>query len=72
LPAPARYALALGILVLVVGLVFAVTSTDAAPADWYSVIVTVGAVVLLVWIGGRLLLRLVSVVNRHRGKSRGA
>lgn len=47
LPAFARYALALLVVVAVVWLV--VRLTDAAePADWYPIVVTVGATLLLV------------------------
>ena len=56
LPAPARYALALVILAVVVALALTAPASHSAsgPAGWYTIIVRFGAVLLLLYAGFRL------------------
>ncbi|MGW4063135.1 hypothetical protein ACWEGE_32960 [Amycolatopsis sp. NPDC004747] len=55
LPAPARYAVALAVLAVVIAIVLLVGPGTGRPAGWYSAVVSVGAVALLVYLAGRLL-----------------
>ena len=57
LPAPARYALALVILAAVVTLALTVPGRHPAtePAGWYTIAIRVGAVLLLLYAGFRLV-----------------
>jgi membrane protease YdiL (CAAX protease family) len=58
LSAPARYAVALAVLAAVVGIVLLVRAGGGGadePAAWYTVLVKVGAVALLVYLAGRLV-----------------
>jgi hypothetical protein len=67
LPAIARYALALAILAVVVGLVLLVPGDHAGeePAGWYTVVVRVGAVLLLLYAGIWMVRRVVKARRRH-------
>ncbi|MFG1809669.1 hypothetical protein [Streptomyces sp. NPDC049040] len=57
LPAAARYAVALAVVATVVGAVLLVRAGggDDEPAGWYTAVVKVGAVALLVYLAGRLV-----------------
>jgi peptidoglycan/LPS O-acetylase OafA/YrhL len=61
LPAAARYTVAFAVLAVVVGLVMLTSSDDAPtqPAGWYTVVVRIGAVLLILycayWLAQRLL-----------------
>jgi len=55
LPALARYAVALAVLAVVVAIVLLVRPDTGRPAGWYTAVVQVGAVALLVYLAGRLL-----------------
>jgi uncharacterized membrane protein HdeD (DUF308 family) len=70
LPVAARYALALGVVALVVGLVLVVAPTAARPARWYTVLVTVGAVVALVAGVAWVVVRVLATIGRGRRRSR--
>lgn len=69
LPAVLRYSLALGVVAVVVAIVIAVTPPASAPAAWYTVLVTVGAVVLLIGAVGWVLRRLWTRLSRSRKSS---
>ena len=58
LPAPARYAIALAVVAAVVVIVVITRPSGAQPSRWYDVVVTVGAIVLLL-VGLALLVRLI-------------
>lgn len=70
LPAAVRYPLALAVVAIVVLLVLAVTPNGAAVAGWYSVLVTVGAVVVLVLGVGWFLRRALGARSRSRRQPR--
>jgi ABC-type nickel/cobalt efflux system permease component RcnA len=67
LPTIARYALALTVLAVVVGVVVVVRGDDASdePAGWYTVVVRVGAILLLVYAGFWLIRRVKRSRQRH-------
>jgi peptidoglycan/LPS O-acetylase OafA/YrhL len=67
LPAPARYALALVILAVVVTLALTVPGHHPAtePAGWYTIAIRVGAVLLLLYAGVHLGRRLL-LARRQR------
>jgi Kef-type K+ transport system membrane component KefB len=71
LPAPAQYALALVILAVVVTLAVTAPGSHSAsePADWYTVVVRVGAVLLLLYTGFRLARRLLRIRQQRASKS---
>jgi uncharacterized membrane protein YozB (DUF420 family) len=70
LPAAVRYPLALAVVAIVVVLVLAVTPSGAPVAGWYRVLVTVGAVVVLVLGVGWLLRRALGALSRSHRRPR--
>ncbi|GIG21422.1 hypothetical protein Cch01nite_21460 [Cellulomonas chitinilytica] len=66
LPAWARYTLALVVVAAVVLLVVNLPSSADAPADWYTTLVLVGAILLIVWCVGWVVVRVVRAVRRRR------
>ena len=67
LPAPARYAIALAVVAAVVVIVVITRPSGAQPSRWYDVVVTVGAIVLLL-VGLALLVRLIYRRVRRAGR----
>ena len=66
LPPVFRYGLALAVVAVVVLIVIMVAPPDAAPAGWYTVVVTVGALVVLVLGAGWLLRHLWRAATKPR------
>jgi hypothetical protein len=65
LPAVARYALALAVLAAVVALVLLARGNhQTSPASWYTAVVRVGAVLLLVYLAARLIQWLARAAKR--------
>lgn len=65
-PGAARYALALVIVAIVVWLVVALADDGSRePAGWYAVVVTAGAVVLLILVIGTIVRTVISWLRRR-------
>lgn len=68
LPAAARYAVALAVLVIVTAMVFTTRGdeTSTQPASWYTAVVSIGAVALLLYGVIWLVLRVATFRRRRR------
>jgi peptidoglycan/LPS O-acetylase OafA/YrhL len=65
LPAWARYVIALVVVAAVVLLVVNLPGAAEQPADWYTTLVLVGAILLICWCVGWVAVRVARAVRRR-------